>query len=101
MKVTLSYVYKKNSPEDWKTRKCFHFNNVEKIEISDYNKFRNQEVVIYSETFPMITYKDGDSFKARYATKEEINDYCQISENKFVFAQVQKDCVKLGTGIWD
>ena len=49
----------------------------------------------------MITYKDGDCFKCRYATKEEINDYCQISENKFIFTQVQKDCVKLGVGVWD
>lgn len=101
MKVTLSYAYKENSPEDWKTRKSFHFDNVKNIEISDYNKFGNQEVVIYSETFPMITYKDGDCFKCKYATKKEINDYCQISENKFVFTQVQKNCVKLGTGIWD
>lgn len=101
MKVTLSYVYRIDSPSDWKTRRCFHFQEVGNIEISDYNEFKNQVVTISSKVFPMITYKDGDCFRCRYATEEEVKDYCQIKDDKFIFSQVQRDCIQLGKGIWD
>lgn len=100
MKVTLSYVYKIDNPEDWKTRKCFHFQAVDKIEVLDYNEYKNQQVTIHSKEFPMITYRDGNSYRCRYATEEDLKDYCQIIDNTFIFSQVQKDCVELGKGVW-
>ena len=101
MQVAVEYTYKRNEPENWKTRKSFYFGDVEKVEISDYNEFGNHLVVIHSKNYPLITYRDGDSFRCRYATEEDLKEYCLMEEGKFYFPQVQRDCVKIGKGVWD
>ena len=100
MKVAI-YTHKINEPENWKTRKSFYFGDVEKVEISDYNEFRSHLVVIYSKSYPLITYKDGDIFRCRYATEEDVKEYCQITDSKFCFPQVQRNCIEIGKGVWD
>lgn len=103
MKVELTEVYKVDAPKDWRARERFHFEDAKEVKIYDYNEFGNHCVVICSNMFPLITYKDGNSnsYKCRHATKDELKEYCKLIDNKFYFPQVQENCVNIGRGVWD
>lgn len=97
MIVRLSCVYPTQNPDEWNLRKCFNFHTVNNITISDLNEFQNHEVIIKSDEFPIIRYKEKGTIKYKEATLEDLKAYCHMeNDNIFIFHQVQGYSIEFG-----
>lgn len=99
MQVAVEITYKINDPENWKARRSFYFDNVERVEIFDYNEFGNYSGIIHSKSYPLVRYSRDEVFKYRRATEEDLKEYCLMGEGRFYFPQVQRHCIEIGKGV--